>query len=487
MASNINPYNIDGTFPVAGQDNSSQGFRDNFTNIKNNFAFAQNEINDLQSKTILTSALAGQTISNDMAGVQIVRPQLRAWTEAYVDLGRPSTTSVELNFLEGNFQKVQPISDITLSISNWPIGTGSGATGYGVLRVWLIIDNNPATGKPYRVTFPDTTTIGLDDVAGYNNDQGWIEFDVPGNYVFDFSSADTFTQGQPGNFIVFDVTRNHSTFHDPDLYFNNSVTPTMFIGWGPRAIDVARGYDTNQNTLSLRGSAVSTFVGNLTKANLTTGRVDGQPTAGFTVTSLRGNIDSAIPVFTPVQSGDYLGYVNAVTYSGYQGNANTFQQTASMAFFATGSNVTYGLGGNIAFFTSPDGEPSQHGVTQCLGIENDQSVKFYGNVILNNIDASNNVSTLALNGQVNFANFSGEILINDITSGYMYKFLVGSGNVWLLGTTNANWTPTLVAPTTSFTLASWVKMEFVSGLYRFTNLASSRNYSFYTVKTRNGA
>jgi hypothetical protein len=31
MASNINPYNIDGTYPVAGQDNSSQGFRDNFT------------------------------------------------------------------------------------------------------------------------------------------------------------------------------------------------------------------------------------------------------------------------------------------------------------------------------------------------------------------------------------------------------------------------------------------------------------------------
>ena len=34
MASNINPNNIDGTYPVAGQDNDSQGFRTNFTNIK---------------------------------------------------------------------------------------------------------------------------------------------------------------------------------------------------------------------------------------------------------------------------------------------------------------------------------------------------------------------------------------------------------------------------------------------------------------------
>ena len=30
MASNINPNNIDTTYPVAGQDNDSQGFRDNF-------------------------------------------------------------------------------------------------------------------------------------------------------------------------------------------------------------------------------------------------------------------------------------------------------------------------------------------------------------------------------------------------------------------------------------------------------------------------
>ena len=47
MASNIVPGNIDGTFPIAGQDNSSQGFRDNFTAIKNNFEDAKTEIEDL--------------------------------------------------------------------------------------------------------------------------------------------------------------------------------------------------------------------------------------------------------------------------------------------------------------------------------------------------------------------------------------------------------------------------------------------------------
>jgi hypothetical protein len=46
MASQINPNDIDGAYPVAGQDNNSQGFRDNFTNTKTNFTYAANEITD---------------------------------------------------------------------------------------------------------------------------------------------------------------------------------------------------------------------------------------------------------------------------------------------------------------------------------------------------------------------------------------------------------------------------------------------------------
>ena len=40
MASNIEPGNVDGAYPVAGQDNSSQGMRDNFSAIKTNFTEA---------------------------------------------------------------------------------------------------------------------------------------------------------------------------------------------------------------------------------------------------------------------------------------------------------------------------------------------------------------------------------------------------------------------------------------------------------------
>jgi len=40
MASNINFSSIDETFPIAGKDNDSQGFRDNFQSIKNSLEAA---------------------------------------------------------------------------------------------------------------------------------------------------------------------------------------------------------------------------------------------------------------------------------------------------------------------------------------------------------------------------------------------------------------------------------------------------------------
>lgn len=49
MASTLTNYstNIDTTFPVPGQDNDTQGFRDNFIAIKNSLGVASNEISDM--------------------------------------------------------------------------------------------------------------------------------------------------------------------------------------------------------------------------------------------------------------------------------------------------------------------------------------------------------------------------------------------------------------------------------------------------------
>lgn len=390
MSSRIVPTNIDGTFPVAGQDNSSQGFRDNFTNIKNNFTFARNEISDLQSKAILTSALDGTTLNNDMAGAQLLRPQLRAWTQSLVDLGAIDGVA-SIIFTQGNFQKITTAGAISITLLDWPASIGAGALGYGLVRVWVVV-----TDITHTITLPDSVTIGVEDIAGYDASSKTITFDQPGNYIFDFSSIDSGT-----NYFIFDLKRNRSTLRDPSLYFNDEVNSTLLVGWRD-GFNTALALNQGQNSVSSRGSYNSAVVSNLANAAITSGTVDGQLMSGYTLTAANGNLEAN--VFTPTNSNDYLGYYNAVTYTGVAGVANTFQQTASMAFYATGANVEYGLGGNVAFYTKKDGgNGTLQGVDQAMGIENDQSVKFFGNVITGNTFVPTSSTTAGgVAGQISF-------------------------------------------------------------------------------------
>ena len=361
MSSNINPYNIDGTFPIAGQDNDSQGFRDNFTNIRNNFVFSKDEIQDLQNKVILKSALTGTSLSNDMNGTILESPQLKSWTEtSYTDLINVSG-DITVDFTNGNFQKIVPNGPVTLDFANWPLFAGTNAAGYGVVRVWLEITNTD-----YTVTLPDSVNIGVSDIAGYDADTLTITFDATGNYIFDISSVDSGT-----NYLIFDITRNRSTFRDPKLYYNvDTATPTLYIGYpSSTGLAVAQAIGQGLDVLNLDGS-VSSF-GITTSANIT----NTTDTGGFTVAGMRGNI--ATPTLTPVVNEDLIGYFDSYAYTGASGVANTFVHTSAIGMHVKGSNVTYGLGSNIAIYTKKDGID---GLVQSIGVENDQSVKVFGNL-----------------------------------------------------------------------------------------------------------
>ena len=56
---------IDQTYPVAGQDNDSQGFRDNFSNIKTSLTKVKADLDALDTNT------AKLNVSNDFNGNQI--------------------------------------------------------------------------------------------------------------------------------------------------------------------------------------------------------------------------------------------------------------------------------------------------------------------------------------------------------------------------------------------------------------------------------
>jgi hypothetical protein len=68
MASTLTNYskNIDTTFPVPGQDNDTQGFRDNFIAIKNSLDTAAAEISDVQ---IIQTSLVTHALSQPASSV----------------------------------------------------------------------------------------------------------------------------------------------------------------------------------------------------------------------------------------------------------------------------------------------------------------------------------------------------------------------------------------------------------------------------------
>lgn len=115
MASSIISTTIDETYPVAGQDNDSQGFRDNFTIIKDNFTFAKSEIETLQSDT------AKLNVDNDYNDNTQSRLNLKEYTVQSFD-GNGAVDS-DYDFTNGQFVKFQAQGNLTFNITNWPTTT----------------------------------------------------------------------------------------------------------------------------------------------------------------------------------------------------------------------------------------------------------------------------------------------------------------------------------------------------------------------------
>ena len=215
MASNINPNNIDGNYPVAGQDNNSQGFRDNFSNIKNNLAFAKAELEDLQNKVLLKSALTGATLNNNLAYQTLIKPQFQSYAEKFNDLGTV-TGSVTLNYDNGNYQKFTSSAPVTLEFSNWP---ASGTLGRMVVH--MNIANVAST-----VTLPAAVSVDTSTIVGLDTANNRITFSNTGEYVFEFVGY----EGQ-NRFKITDLSRNRDTVKGPftvdgPLVLSNPTVPS---------------------------------------------------------------------------------------------------------------------------------------------------------------------------------------------------------------------------------------------------------------------
>jgi hypothetical protein len=131
--STINTNAIDGNYPIPGKNNSSQGFRDNFTSIKNNLNIAATEITDLQNKAVVKSALSGVTLNNDMNNTLISNALTRSFRASTYNLGGALTGLITINVSLGDVQygTISPTSNIELQFGGWaPTGTKSQVEVY---------------------------------------------------------------------------------------------------------------------------------------------------------------------------------------------------------------------------------------------------------------------------------------------------------------------------------------------------------------------
>ena len=186
MASNINTTDIDAEYPVAGQDNDSQGFRDNFSTIKNNFVAAKAEIIELQDTTAKVDA------DNDFNGNVIRDASLESVTEE-VNVIAGVNSQIDINFTNGHYQSVQVVDDVTLRFALWP-----DENKLGKIRLLVRADGNERTVTwtteaggtlKYGPNFPSpfTVTSAVDPVVVdfWTDDGGTV---VYADYVGQFTA-----------------------------------------------------------------------------------------------------------------------------------------------------------------------------------------------------------------------------------------------------------------------------------------------------------
>jgi hypothetical protein len=156
MASNISTTGLDEQFPVAGRDNDSQGFRDNFANIKTNLDYAKTEIDDLQdgvARKDTDNNFDGNTQSNMLLQNTSI---LSAEQTSPTNGGDFESANVQYYTLTGS-----PLTDITIALTNYP------TSGYSNIR--FVIRNSDSSSHTATFTTTDFANTFVDDNASWSS------------------------------------------------------------------------------------------------------------------------------------------------------------------------------------------------------------------------------------------------------------------------------------------------------------------------------
>lgn len=144
--SNIISGTIDQTFPEAGKDNDSQGFRTNFTIIKTALSVANTEITDLENNTAKTN------VDTDFNNVIVENARIR---RLYGIVGDIDTVTTGVNVLDVDSAVYfigQTNGNCHVQFASWP-------TGGSVSRNYKVTLELRSSGSADQVTFSTATAI----------------------------------------------------------------------------------------------------------------------------------------------------------------------------------------------------------------------------------------------------------------------------------------------------------------------------------------
>lgn len=262
MTSQINTNGINVNYPVPGENNSSQGFRDNFAQIRNNLNTGATEISDLQSKVVLKAALDNSVLNNDMANTLISNASTSGWRATTYNLGNALSGTVLVDVNRADVQYGSVTGNLTLQFGGWaPTNTESNV----VLRLTV-------TDPTYTISLPEAcvssnNNFGVTILENYQDVTGTATLTAPANVdilEYTFSTLDC------GNTVT--VTPNNRPLQSTQI-INRPVPPTGFPGdeLGAVAVDAnyiyicTDSFDSNIYPKQIR----ATYSGNLIQLDTT--------------------------------------------------------------------------------------------------------------------------------------------------------------------------------------------------------------------------
>jgi len=160
--------NINLTFPVPGQDNNSQTFRDNWENISNALTEINSATNYLSSYAVdvtnTTTTFNGNTISD----VNLVNVSETLWENG------AQSGDITIDYSLGNYQNIELNSGVhNITVANWPgqglaseltlliTPTGSGATSVNFVGATAL----GPSANPYLLTAPTSVFTLLNEFS----------------------------------------------------------------------------------------------------------------------------------------------------------------------------------------------------------------------------------------------------------------------------------------------------------------------------------